>query len=112
MSSEDADEINLDSGQEQHEPGTAAARMGDAPAKRDSAGHKAGVFARAAQFIRDVRSEMKRVSWPSFEDVRNTTIIVLVNVVFFAAFLFLVDRGWGYTITGFDWLVNKIFGAA
>lgn len=110
MSSED--EINLDSGDEQNEPGKAAARMGDAPAKRDSAGHKAGFFARAGQFIKDVRSEMKRVSWPSMEDVRNTTIIVLANVIFFAAFLFLVDRGWAYTITGFNWLVGKVFGAA
>jgi preprotein translocase subunit SecE len=59
-----------------------------------------------------VRSEMKRVSWPTFEDVRNTTVIVLINVVFFAVFLFLVDQGWGYTIRGFDWAVGKLFGAA
>lgn len=88
------------------------AKGGESPSKRPAGAHGGNIFSRAGQFIRDVRSEMKRVSWPSMEDVRNTTIIVLANVIFFAAFLFLVDRGWGYTITGFGWLVNKVFGAA
>lgn len=110
-SQDDSDEIRLDSGDAQHEPGTAVARGGNAPAQRPGAKSDANIFARAGQFIRDVRSEMKRVSWPTFEDVRNTTIIVLVNVIFFALFLFVVDLGWGYTIRGLEWLANKAFGA-
>ena len=48
----------------------------------------------AVQFVADVREEMTRVSFPSRDDVRNTTVIVIVNVIFFAVFLFLVDQGW------------------
>jgi preprotein translocase subunit SecE len=107
-SQDDSDEMNL---QPASEPDVPAERPTETPAKRSATGGHPGFFARAGQFIRDVRSEMKRVSWPTGEDVRNTTIIVLVNVVFFAVFLFLVDLGWGYTIRGFDWLVNKVFGA-
>lgn len=69
-------------------------------------------LANAGQFIKDTRGEMKRVSWPSADDVKNTTIIVVVNVIFFAVFLFLVDQGWGYILRGVEWLAKKIFGVA
>lgn len=62
------------------------------------------------QFIGDVREELTRVSFPSRDDVRNTTIIVIVNVIFFAIFLFLVDQGWTYALQGLEWLINKIAG--
>ena len=42
--------------------------------------------------LHDVRAEMKRVSWPDFNTVKNTTIITLIAVVFFSVYLFLVDR--------------------
>ena len=63
------------------------------------------------EFIRETREELEKVSYPSREDVGGTTVIVILNVIFFAAFLFLVDRGWTYVLTGFEWLVNKIAGA-
>ena len=88
-SQDDSDEMNL---QPASEPDVPASRPAETPAKRPTTAGHPGPFARAAQFIRDVRGEMKRVSWPTFEDVRNTTIIVLVNVVFFAVFLFLIDQ--------------------
>jgi len=59
---------------------------------------EAGFFARTAQFLRDVRAEMRRVSWPSANDVKNTTIITLIAVIFFAIYLFLVDRVWAFLI--------------
>ena len=62
------------------------------------------------QFVRETREELTKVSYPSSEDVRATTLIVVINVIFFAIFLFLVDRGWTYTLEGFTWLVNKIAG--
>ena len=51
-----------------------------------------GFFARTGQFIRDTRAEMRRVSWPSVNEVKNTTIITLIAVIFFALYLFGVDR--------------------
>ena len=55
-------------------------------------------FARLGKFFRDTRSEMKRVSWPSMKEVQNTTLITLVAVVFFALYLFAVDRVWAFLI--------------
>ena len=57
-----------------------------------------GFPARLAQFIRDTRGEMRRVSWPTANEVKNTTIITLVAVVFFALYLFGIDRVWAFLI--------------
>jgi preprotein translocase subunit SecE len=60
------------------------------------------------QFVRDVRSEMRRVSWPTPNEVKNTTIITLIAVVFFAVYLFLVDQGLSRLILGVDWVLERI----
>jgi preprotein translocase SecE subunit len=62
------------------------------------------------EFVRETREELGKVSFPSSEDVRSTTIIVVLNVIFFAIFLFLVDQGWSYLLQGLEWLINKIAG--
>lgn len=62
------------------------------------------------EFIRNTRQELDKTSFPSSEDVRNTTIITLISVVFFAVYLFLVDQGWVYLLEGLTWLINKIVG--
>jgi preprotein translocase subunit SecE len=46
---------------------------------------------RAKQFYLDVRSEMKKVSWPGRQEVISTTIVVIVAVLFFGAYLGVVD---------------------
>lgn len=62
------------------------------------------------QFVQETREELKRVSYPSREDVQGTTLIVIVNVIFFAIFLFLVDWAWVYILQGIEWLVNRAAG--
>jgi len=46
---------------------------------------------KSKQFYADVRSEMKKVSWPSRQEVAGTTIVVIVAVFFFGFYLGLVD---------------------
>jgi len=79
-------------------PAPRAARFGEGVEgrgvrrERGISGPRAGFFARTGQFLRDVRAEMKRVSWPSVREVKNTTIITLVAVIFFAVYLWGVDQ--------------------
>ena len=73
----------------------------------DSAKQKEGV----GEFIQKTRAELDKTTFPSAEDVRSTVLIVIVSVLFFAAYLFLVDQGWTYLLDGLTWLVNKIAGA-
>jgi preprotein translocase SecE subunit len=92
-----------------------AARFGEGPEgkvarrERGHSGQQSGP-GRLIQFVHDVRAEMKRVSWPSLVHVQNTTIITIIAVIFFAIYLFLIDLGMTYLITGLEWLVGKIAG--
>lgn len=63
------------------------------------------------EFIQKTRAELDKTSFPSSNDVKNTTIIVIANVIFFALYLFLIDIGWTYVIEFFTLVVNKIAGA-
>jgi preprotein translocase subunit SecE len=73
-------------------------------------GSQEGVFSRIGQFLHDVRAEMRRVSWPSVKEVKNTTIITLIAVVFFAVYLFAVDRLWAFLLTQLNHLLNWMTG--
>ena len=75
--------------------------------ERGQTGQQSGP-GRIVQFLRDVRAEMKRVSWPSANEVKNTTIITVIAVIFFAIYLFAVDQGLSRLILGLDWLLEKI----
>jgi preprotein translocase subunit SecE len=85
-------------------PSPRAARFGEgaegrgARRERGLAGPRTGFFQRTAQFLRDTRAEMRRVSWPTANEVKNTTIITLIAVIFFAIYLFGVDRVWSFLI--------------
>ena len=48
-----------------------------------------------AKFFRDTRSELKKVVWPSREDTRKNTIVVLVVVILAALILFILDAVFG-----------------
>ena len=63
------------------------------------------------EFIRETRSELDRTTFPSSEEVKNTTIIVVISVIFFAIYLFLIDQAWVYILEALTWVVNKIAGA-
>jgi preprotein translocase subunit SecE len=99
-------------------PAPRAARFGEgvegkgARRERGLSGPRVGPLGRMGQFLRDVRAEMKRVSWPTVKEVKNTTIITLVAVVFFAIYLFLVDRIWAFLLIQLNHLLTWMTGAA
>lgn len=79
--------------------------VSDAAATTENSG-KQGI----GDFITKTRAELDKTTFPSSSDVRGTTIIVILNVIFFATYLFLVDHAWTYILEGLTWLVNKIAG--
>ncbi|MFA7141467.1 MAG: preprotein translocase subunit SecE [Proteiniphilum sp.] len=50
-------------------------------------------FENVSRFFRDVRSEMKSVSWPSKDDLKEGTTVVIVMSAIVAVFLSMVDFG-------------------
>jgi len=45
------------------------------------------------EYLKDVRSELGKVSWPTREELRDSTLVVIVTVLLVAAFIGLVDQG-------------------
>ena len=58
---------------------------------------------RLRQFLHDVRAEMGKVSWPSWNDVRSTTVVVIVTVTFFGVYFLIADTLVGRAIS---WLID------
>ena len=47
--------------------------------------------AQTKSYFEDLQSEMRRVTWPSWKQVRATTVVVILTSVFFGLYLFGVD---------------------
>ncbi len=58
---------------------------------------KSNIFVRAAKavgtYFRELKSELKKVVWPSGKQVRNNTMIVLVAVILVGVLVALLDLG-------------------
>ena len=48
-----------------------------------------------AQFLREVRGELRKVAWPTRAEVVNYSIIVLVALVVLTAYVAVLDYGFG-----------------
>jgi len=55
-------------------------------------------FGRTVDFFRDVRAEVRKVTWPTWEELKKATTVIVI----FVAVLGLVI-GW------MDWLLQQIF---
>lgn len=75
----------------------AIAQADDSPQSLTS--RASGWPARAKSYYEDLQLEMKRVTWPSWKQVRATTTVVIVSVFAFAAYFALVDQVVGRGIT-------------
>jgi len=60
-------------------------------------------YKRFGNFLKDVRAELKKVTWPSRAEVTSTTIVVIVATIFFGFYLFVMD-------IVFSWLIGKVQG--
>ena len=48
---------------------------------------------RFREYTKDVRGELGKVSWPTREELRDSTLVVIVTVLLVAAFIGIVDQG-------------------
>ncbi|MBO8178407.1 preprotein translocase subunit SecE [Aeribacillus pallidus] len=50
-------------------------------------------MSRIVQFLRNVSTEMKKVSWPRKKELTRYTITVITTVLFLSVFFAIVDLG-------------------
>lgn len=51
-----------------------------------------------AKFVREVRAEAAKVTWPSRRETGMTTLMVVIMAVFTAVFFLLVDQVIGFAV--------------
>jgi preprotein translocase subunit SecE len=51
------------------------------------------LWPKAKQFFREVRVELKKVTWPSRKETISSTSVVLITVILVSFFLGIVDLG-------------------
>jgi preprotein translocase subunit SecE len=63
-------------------------------------------YKRFINFLKDTRAELKKVTWPSRNEVYSTTIVVIIATVFFGFYLFFMDVIFSWLISHFKSLVS------
>lgn len=82
-----------------------AAKEAKAAAKTEkSKDKKPGVFRRLANYLGDVRSEMRRVVWPSKDELKTYSVAIIIMLVIFGVVIWLVDSGIVAALVGFTGL--------
>lgn len=64
------------------------------PAPRPSTERRSPV-----KFVSDVRAELRRVIWPTRDEVVNFSIVVLITLVLITALIFALDYGFAQAVT-------------
>lgn len=47
---------------------------------------------KSIQFLREVKQEMDRVTWPTKDEVKGATVVVIIVVILIGFFIGLVDK--------------------
>src|ERR1700741_491487 len=83
--------------------GSPSTRRAPAPATRTPRQQKGGAPARRratpAQFVREVRDEMRQVAWPSRSELINYTSVVLIALIIMITLIFGLNLPFGKLIT-------------
>jgi preprotein translocase subunit SecE len=58
-------------------------------------------YKRFGNFLSDVRAELKKVTWPSKNEVVSTTVVVIAATIFFGFYLFFMD-------VIFSWVISQV----
>ncbi len=51
------------------------------------------MFERLKKFLKEVRVELTKVAWPTANELKGSTAVVIVTVLIFMLFVYIVDKG-------------------
>ena len=74
---------------------TARPGKGGQKAQQQQQKKSGGFLAGPRKFVRDVRAELRRVSWPNRDQLRQSTAVVLIIVLTLAAYVAAWDFVFG-----------------
>ena len=75
--------------------------------KAKSADKNPGFLARAGKWLRELKSELKKVQWPSKKQTVNNTLIVIACIVVVGIFIWVFDAAAAALINALLHLAGK-----
>ena len=64
---------------------------------------KPSVFARIKNYVGEVRAEMRRVTWPTRQELVNASLIVVAALIFFGVYIAIIDN---IVVIPLDWIAS------
>ncbi len=64
---------------------------------------KPGIFARMKNYVVEVRAEMRRVTWPTRQELLNASLIVVAALIFFGVYIAIIDN---VVVIPLDWIAK------
>lgn len=61
-----------------------------------------GLFRKIRQFLNEVKVEMSKVSWPTFDELKGSTWIVIALSLAFALYIFVIDQA-------LSWIIRQLY---
>jgi len=62
---------------------------------------------RTAVYLRDVRAEVRKVTWPTLEDLRKSTTVIVIFLIVVGLLIGIID--WLWSVILISWL-GRAFG--
>jgi preprotein translocase subunit SecE len=53
---------------------------------------RAGHLMRFANYVRQTREELKKCTWPSWPELKGSTVVIFISIIILGGFTMLVDR--------------------
>ncbi|HZN15613.1 MAG TPA: preprotein translocase subunit SecE [Acidimicrobiales bacterium] len=66
-------------------------RRGPRPPAPPRSKSDVGLFRRMFNFVREVRAELRKVAWPTRNEVANLSVVVLATLVILISLIFVLD---------------------
>ena len=82
----------------------AAAKAEKKAAKEEQAKAHPGPIRRLRNYLGDVRSEMRRVVWPSRSELKSYSVAIIAMLIVFGIIIWLVDSGIVAALVGYTGL--------
>jgi preprotein translocase subunit SecE len=73
----------------------------------EEAGLSKNAFTRLREYFTEVRTEMKRVTWPGKQEVDGTTVMVIITTFIFAFYFAICDYAFRF---GVQQILNHFLG--
>jgi len=61
--------------------------------------HAKGVLGEITQYASEVKTETKRVTWPSMQEVYGTTVMVILTTFLFGIYFWICDQTFQFAVS-------------